>query len=170
MANPTSPRGLLFCAAALALAGVAVGCKALPSKPSYAADVLPIFKAQCLRCHGDAVLPDGGIFEPDKSLLPSGQQPPASALTVYQAFLGRYDDSPECASAVDGGLGPPAGCQRGAKYWATLPAATGSSTNMLSDVIFGGAQSGFPMPPPPGRALSDWEATVVDSWTANPIP
>lgn len=189
MVKTTSPRGRLLCAAALSLAGLAAGCKALPAKPSYAGDVLPIFKARCLRCHGDAVLPDGGqcpstwtfatfvdggasgVCEPPHSLLPpgAGQHPPASALTAYQVFLGRYDDSPECA--VDaGGAGPPPGCQRGAKYWATVPASTTTTINMLSDVIYGGSQSGFPMPPPPSQALSDWEATVIDSWTANPIP
>ncbi len=168
MAKTTSPRGLLLCAAALAAAGGVAGCKALPSKPSYAADVLPIFQARCLRCHGDAVLPDGGVFEPDKALLPPGPAP-ASALVSFGAYLGRYDDSPECSGYTAGG-GLPTGCQWGAKHWATVPAATNATIDMLSDVIYGGAVSKFPMPPPPAQALSDWEATVVDSWTANPIP
>jgi hypothetical protein len=165
----TTNRSSLLAIAALSLAGAVAGCgKELPSKPSYAADVLPIFQARCLRCHGDNVLPnDGGIFEPDASLLPAGQQKPASALVTYQAYLGRYDDSPECA--VDSGLPtPPPGCQRGARYWAVTPTNSGRS-NILSDVVFGGAET-YAMPPPPARALSDWEATLIDSWTSNPLP
>ncbi|HLK91503.1 MAG TPA: hypothetical protein VKZ18_16530 [Polyangia bacterium] len=165
MAKRISPRASFLCGAVLALAGVSAGCKALPSKPSYAADVLPIFQARCLRCHGDAVLPDGSVFEPAKALLPSGPAP-ASALVSFYVYLGRYDDSPECTA--DGGPNP--GCQWGAKHWATTPAGANTTINMLSDVIYGGAVTTFPMPPPPAQALSDWEATVVDSWTANPIP
>jgi hypothetical protein len=160
----TTNRSSLLLIAALGLAGAVAGCgKGLPSTPSYATDVLPIFRARCLRCHGDAILPDGSISDPAMSLQPAGSVDPRTALTVYKAYIGQYDS---VGCDTDAG----SGCQLGAKYFATTPPPGATTGNILSDVIYGGALTNLPMPPPPARALSDWEATVVDSWTQTTQP
>ncbi|HVZ89557.1 MAG TPA: hypothetical protein VHG72_21525 [Polyangia bacterium] len=46
---------------ALAFAPLLACGPSVPASPSYEADVLPIFRAHCLRCHGDAN-PDAGPY------------------------------------------------------------------------------------------------------------
>ena len=130
---------------ALALAALtATGCEpAVPANPTYEADVLPLFRARCIRCHDETFRGDPG--EPTPTL----------------CHLDRFLDSPECAVA-----GQPQLCLRGAQYCGTNPTGTGS---LITAVTLVDPDASERMPPPPADPLSDWEKEVIRRWsTANP--
>jgi hypothetical protein len=149
-----SPRGAGAVGLMVALAALAIGCgPPVPTSPSYAANVRPIFESHCVRCHGA-----GGHLNAARE--PAGQ-PDAGESGLgapLLAYLGQYDDSGSCPEA-----GNQSACQRGAHYVATM-------TQYLQMALHGSSSYPTPMPPPPAPTLDDWELKVVDAWIANPIP
>jgi hypothetical protein len=130
---------------ALALAAAAAaGCEPeVPAMPTYEADVLPIFQARCIRCHGETLRADPGMSTPT------------------QCHLNQFLDSGDCTPA---GLQARL-CIRGAQYCGTNPTGTGS---LITSVIHAPDNLGR-MPPPPADPLSDWAKEVIDRWsTASP--
>jgi hypothetical protein len=135
---------------ALASLASVVACEpSKPGQPSFARDVQPIFEAHCVRCHGA-----GGTLNTDPSTIGVYKGMPPLA-----GYFNQYQDSGNCPDAG----GSPAGCMRGAYYYAT--------TGKLLFTTYVNGESGVgPMPPPPAAQLTSWEHDVVFTWLNNPIP
>jgi hypothetical protein len=131
--------------AALALAGCE---KPVPAMPTYSRDVLPIFEAHCMRCHGA-----GGTLNADARSLEPTSHPP-------NGYLNQYGDKVDC-TPISPGLYPVT-CVGGAHYEAT--------NGNLHDYIHGIAQPKMPLAP--AAPLDDWELDVLDNWIAEnpPLP
>lgn len=128
--------------AALALAGCE---KPVPATPTYTADVLPIFEAHCVRCHGA-----GGTLNADeRSIEPA---PPSGG------YLDQYDDKSDCTPDADGHY--PLTCMGGARYEA--------ESGNLAAFIHGRTQPKMPLAP--AAPLDDWELAVLDNWIAEKPP
>ena len=131
-----------------ALAGVVLsGCEApVPAKPTFTVDVLPIFRAHCVRCHGA-----GGTLNVD----PLGLEmaPPST-------FLDQYDDKVDCTPDAMGNV--PLTCVGGARYDAQDGAIH----------LYINATQGLRMPMQPSEPLDSWELAVVNNWVAEmpPLP
>jgi hypothetical protein len=123
----------------LAVLFLAACAKPVPAVPSFAVDVLPIFQASCVRCHGA-----GGALNADPLAIEDG--PPHSDLE-------HYDDGADCAPTPQG---TPLSCVRGAAYEATI--------GNLHAFLHGSESP--PMPLPPSDPLGAWELAVIDNWAA----
>jgi hypothetical protein len=176
MATPRPSGSFLAGSTAALLLGL-VGCTAYPSAPAgpaYDTDVLPIFAAHCNRCHGDAVLDGGVLYNPGFPLgSDAGFNSNLSGLTAYRCYLGQYGFTGDpCPAPSDAALTGPNDCRWGAAYYATQKrSGNGSSQDnyIYHSVHRDGA--GDPMPLAPAPALNDYELSVVDSWLAEtPIP
>jgi hypothetical protein len=120
------------------------GCeKPVPAMPTFAVDVLPIFQASCVRCHGA-----GGTLNADPRAIEDG--PP-------QTNLNQYDDGADCVPTPQG---TPLSCVRGAAYEASI--------GNLQAFLHGSEPP--PMPLPPSDPLGAWELAVIDNWVAESPP
>jgi hypothetical protein len=136
--------------AALALAACTT-YPAVPGAPTFAADVGPIFKAHCVRCHGAQDMLSGEIIDGGASRAP------------VSCYLDRMEDRGDC-SPVDGGPPDRMLCKRGAAYCAA--AMSGDTRSLLDIYLFELAGTAARMPPPPAAELNDWEMEVVRLWEA----
>jgi hypothetical protein len=140
--------GLFF---PIALAALALtGCEEpVPAQPTFAHDVLPIFRAACVRCHGA-----GGKLNMDPAMtgVYKGETAPGG-------YLNSYGDVGDCT--VDPvTMQTPASCGKGA-----LSEALNIKTYLH---LLPPDQR---MPPPPSEPLARWELEVVDNWLAEkPVP
>jgi hypothetical protein len=136
--------GGAFCSMALTAFALA-GCESpVPAKPTFTADVLPIFRAHCVRCHGA-----GGTLNVD----PLGLEmaPPST-------FLDQYDDKVDCTPDAMGNV--PLTCVGGARYDAQDGAIH----------LYINATQGLRMPMQPSEPLDSWELAVVNNWVAETPP
>ncbi len=127
---------------ALSAAALGAGCNLEPGaadKPTYEADVRPIFLSRCVRCHGDP------SFGDPMSL--SGAAPPASPrFDVY----GDTNCDPDAGST--------AACIRGAAF-----AAKGT---LFKPVLVDLDQKSGGMPPAPAPALTSYQRDTILNWEA----
>jgi hypothetical protein len=130
---------------------------ALPDMPSYATDVLPIFTANCIRCHGA-----GGML----NAAPNPDGSPNTVGMPVTCYLSMYEDTGDC-SVGDGGI-ISSTCKRGAHYCGT-PSGD-PPTSLVSYYILILTQDEGGMPPPPWPPLGAREKEVIRRWTLNPIP
>jgi hypothetical protein len=128
--------------AALALAGCE---KPVPAMPTYTNDVLPIFEAHCIRCHGAG----GSLNADSRSIEPA---PPPGG------FLTQYDDKVDCTADANGLR--PLTCVGGARYEA--------ESGNLDYFIHGKTRPQMPLAP--AAPLTDWELGVLDNWIAEKPP
>jgi hypothetical protein len=134
----------------LALAGGLGACTpATPAMPSFAADVQPIFAANCARCHGA-----GGTLQ--------NEEPPIVGGTI-NCYLNVYDDLTDCTPVNDA---LPITCQPGARTCATAP----SLAPFFLAYLHPAPGATTVMPPPPADPLNSWELDIVDRWLENPLP
>ena len=104
-------RSLAIAVIALSAAALGAGCNLEPGaadKPTYEADVRPIFMSRCIRCHGDPVLGD-------PTTTPYLTPPAGERLDVFA--------DTNCGG--DGG----AGCVHGAAYMAMATTKKTTATN-----------------------------------------
>jgi mono/diheme cytochrome c family protein len=137
---------LSFTLAALALAGCE---EPVPATPTFAHDVLPIFRAACVRCHGA-----GGTLNMDPTMTGpfKGETAPNG---YFDSYANVGDCTPDPATQQ-----VPASCGRGALADAGLLA-----------VYLHPSVASQRMPPPPSEPLARWELEVVDNWLAEkPVP
>jgi hypothetical protein len=139
----------LLCSLALAAVALA-GCEEpVPATPTFAHDVLPIFRAACVRCHGA-----GGTRNMDPAMtgVYKGETAPGG-------YLDSYGDVGDCT--VDPvTMRTPASCGKGALSEA-------SNINIYLNVF----PPALRMPPSPSEPLARWEHEVVDNWLAEkPVP
>jgi hypothetical protein len=140
--------GLVF---PIALAAVALaGCEEpVPAQPSFAQDVLPIFRATCVRCHGA-----GGTLNTDPRMtgVYKGETAPGGHLDSY-ADVGDCTVDPVTMQT-------PASCGKGAL-----------SEYMNINIYLNVFPPALRMPPLPAEPLARWEHEVVDNWLAEkPVP
>jgi len=124
-----------------------VGCaEPIPEHPIYT-DVLPVFHAHCIRCHGA-----GGTLNDDP--------PTAQVLGApVQTYLGHYaDDYSGCPMPGIFTLPATETCRIGAKT------AAGPLQVLIHSSGLGR------MPPPPSDGLNDWELRLLDRWVDNNAP
>lgn len=136
-------KALAIVTVTLSAAALGAGCNLEPSvvsKPTYEADVRPIFMARCIRCHGYPTLGD----------------PTATQTSAPLAGL-RFDVYGDTNCDSDAG----AACVHGAAYEANKKSFT------LYLETF--PQSGGGMPPPPAPALTTYQKDTVLRWEADPI-
>ncbi len=135
-------RSLAIGVIALSAAALSAGCNLEPSaadKPTYEADVRPIFMSRCIRCHGSPALNDPAASPP------SG---PAS----HQHTLRRLTrDSPNCST--DGGA---AACVHGAAHEAM-------NKRFTSVLVMLKGKFGY-MPPSPAPALTSYQNDTILKW------
>lgn len=128
----------------------------IPDMPSYAADVNPIFAANCVRCHGaNGMLNDG--LNADGT--PSNVGAPAIC------YLSNYEDQGDCSDAGVAELA----CKRGAHYCA-LPMGGDPPVSYIEVYALTLPQDEGGMPPPPLPALGARDKEVIRRWLENPIP
>jgi hypothetical protein len=144
---------------ALGCAALTAGCNsypAAPAEPAFDTDVLPIFQARCVRCHGAG----GNLNLPTE---PTGPNAPEIAsvadagaiLAASHCYLNRFSDNGQC-NASGGSL--PDGCQFGASTFAgAMPTYIHATTAPTQ------------MPPAPAPPLDDYEMQTIDNWAKNPI-
>jgi hypothetical protein len=125
----------------------------VPEMPSYAADVLPIFSAHCVMCHGA-----GGML----NAAPNPDGSPNTVGAPLVCYLSMYDDAGDC-TALDAG-GTPASCKRGAHYCTTPP------NSFIETYAVTLSQDEGGMPPPPWPPLSARDREVIMRWLQDPIP
>jgi len=145
MRSPAWPM-LMVALAGAALAGA--GCTAYPAapaQPAYDLDVLPIFMAHCVRCHGAGDMlntptePTGPHAPPIPSVADAGVQ-----FAAVNLYLNQFNDTAD---------------KNGAAGFATTIALT-LSQSALPPIL---------MPPAPAPRLDDWSNGTVINWTKNPI-
>ncbi len=132
-------RALAIGVIAVATAAMGAGCNLEPSavsKPTYEADVRPIFMSRCIRCHGSPGLSDQGP-----------QPSPTAPGTV------RFDVFADTNCATDAGG---AACVHGAAY----EAMTGKFSTFL--VMYAGTP--LEMPPPPAPGLTSYQRDTILVW------
>jgi len=128
----------------------AFGCESTPEAPLHPAwaDVAPIFRGQCVGCHGWTAS--------DRPPNAAGVHPPNTGGSVRLDF---FDATAavcgDAALALDQNV--------------VLAGATGVSREVAADVVArAGAQ--FPaMPPQPTPALEDWQLQTILRWTTDPV-
>ena len=127
----------------------------IPEMPSYAADVQPIFVANCVRCHGANGMHNDGL---NADGTPSSVGPPSTC------YLSMYEDGGDCS---DAGLMAFL-CKRGAHYCALGMGDPPISLIEYFAVILTQDEGG--MPPLPLPALSARDKEVIRRWVLNPVP
>ena len=132
-------RSLAIGVIALSAAALSAGCNLEPdarANPTYEADVLPIFRSRCLRCHGYPPLgdPDSIVTSP----------PPASP---------RFDVFGDTNCGADAAA---ATCIRGAGF-----AAMGK---LFKPVLVNSDQKSGGMPPYPAPALTSYQVDTILKW------
>jgi hypothetical protein len=140
-------------AAAVAVSFFGAGCSiepASPSNPTFEADILPIMRARCIRCHGVPVLAEDGGATPYVYV-----QGDAGLVLFGNTSFEMLEDSPECAG--DGGNSNPA-CVRGVR----------SAAPQIVKAIQPSALAGVRMPPPPAPLLTKAQIDTIVHWAANP--
>ena len=141
-------KALAIVTVTLSAAALSAGCNLEPSavdKPTYEADVRPIFMARCIRCHGYPVLAD-----------------PTTAIPIPPPPNERFDVYGDTNCAGDAGVS----CVHGALYVATVPPAPMDKfTNVL--VTLAGKPGG--MPPAPAPQLTTYQRDTILKW-ANESP
>jgi hypothetical protein len=133
-------RAFVFGAVAVAAAALSASCNLEPSaadKPTYEADVRPIFMSRCIRCHGSPPLAD-----------------PTSMLAIAPIPTLRFDVYGDTNCGTDGGTSP--GCVHGAAYEAKL----GRFSMYL--VMYAGIA--LQMPPPPAPQLTSYQIDTIVNW------
>ncbi len=124
----------------VAAATFSAGCNLEPSaagKPSYEADVRPIFMSRCIRCHGSPPLLD-----------PMSKPPVTPPPTI------RFDVYADTNCGTDGGT--PAGCVHGAAYEAKL--------QRFSMYLVTYAGMALQMPPAPAPQLTSYQVDTIVNW------
>jgi hypothetical protein len=123
-----------------------VGCeKPVPATPTYEVDVLPIFMAHCVRCHGA-----GGKLNADpRSVEPA---PPPGG------YLDHYDDPTDCT--LDAMGLPPPTCEHGALHEAEV--------GLIKVYLHGPINPMMPLAP--AARLDPWDLEVIDNWLAESPP
>jgi hypothetical protein len=147
-------RNLVSLAFLIASGAFAAGCEpSVPANPTFAADVLPIFEAHCVRCHGAG----GNLNDEYPTTGPvtstTTPTPPPFNLGI-NGFLNQYNDTGTC-TVQNGVVSPRPGCKAGAHLMAT--------SGLIAQYL------PFPMPPKPAQPLDDWEKDVLNAWLKNPI-
>jgi hypothetical protein len=129
----------------LALLALAACEKPVPATPQYTEDVLPIFEAHCVRCHGAGGSLNGDLYGLEKTPPPNG-------------FLNQYEDKVDCTPDAMG-IRPPT-CVGGARYEA--------ETGNIHAFIHGLLPPRMPLAP--AAPLDAWEMDVLDNWVAEKPP
>jgi hypothetical protein len=108
-------------------------------------DVLPIFEAHCVRCHGA-----GGSLNADFRGLEMAPPP--------NGFLNQYDDVVDCTPDAMGNR--------------PLTCVAGARTEAENDNIHAFTHGLIPprMPLSPAAPLDAWELAVIDNWVAEKPP
>jgi hypothetical protein len=135
-------------AVTLGAALLVAGCSLEPgaaSAPTYQADVLPIFMARCVRCHGDPPMGD------PTSTNPTYQGPPVASFRIDM-----FADTPACDP--DSGVDQPP-CVFG---------ASGMDLRTLLAYITDGQM--YRMPPDPAPALTKYQIDTIQNWAAEKPP
>jgi hypothetical protein len=130
---------------------------ALPDMPSYATDVLPIFTANCIRCHGA-----GGML----NAAPNPDGSPNTVGAPVTCYLSMYDDAGDC-TVGDGGI-ISSTCKRGAHYCGT--SSGDPPTSLIGYMALTLTQAEGGMPPPPWPPVGTQEKEVLRRWLLDPIP
>jgi len=120
---------------------LSAGCNLEPSateKPTYDADVRPIFMSRCIRCHGSPPLGD----------------PTATTLTFAPPATVRFDVFADTNCGGDAG----AGCVHGAAYEA--------QQQKFSMFLVNYAGQTLQMPPAPAPELTSYQIDTIVSWEA----
>ena len=134
-------RAFVMGAAAFSAAALSAGCNLEPdavAKPTYEADVRPIFMSRCVRCHGSP-----GLVDPTSPAAP-GVPPANERLDVYG----------DTNCDTDGG----SNCVHGAAYMAKNGKFTAPLTTLAGQ--FGG------MPPAPAPQLTSYQRDTILKWQA----
>lgn len=130
---------------ACATGALSAGCNLEPdavAKPTYEADVRPIFMSRCIRCHGSPPLGD----------LTSS---PASGSPVPTV---RFDVFGDTNCDTDGGTG----CVHGAVYEAMQ--------KNFTRFLVTNAGSALEMPPPPAPKLTSYQRDTILKWESESPP
>lgn len=130
---------------------------AVPDKPSYATDVLPIFLSNCVRCHGA-----GGML----NAAPNPDGSPNTVGAPSMCYLSMYDDAGDC-TVGDGGI-TSSTCKRGAHFCGT--SAGDPPISLVGYYVLTLTQAEGGMPPPPWPAVGAREKEVIKRWLLDPIP
>lgn len=128
---------------ACATGALSAGCNLEPGaadKPTYEADVRPIFMSRCIRCHGSPALADPAASPP------SGSPPGNIRFDVFA-------DSAECGTDASAPT-----CIYGAAHEATNKRFT--SVLVMLKGKFG------EMPPSPSPALTSYQIDTILNWEA----
>jgi hypothetical protein len=138
-------RSLAVAVIAFSAAALSAGCNLEPdalARPTYEADVLPIFMSRCIRCHGSPPLGDPVVTPPSV---------PAPATVRFDVFADTNCDT-------DGGTG----CVRGAAY----EAMHGKFQMFL--VAYAGTS--LEMPPSPAPKLTSYQRDTILKWESENPP
>jgi hypothetical protein len=128
-------------ALAFSAAALSAGCNLEPdavAKPTYEADVRPIFMSRCIRCHGYPPLAD----------------PTSPAAMTPSPFPERFDVYGDTNCDTDAG----APCIHGAAYMAKMNKFLAPLTTLAGQV--GG------MPPAPAPRLTSYQQDTILKWEA----
>lgn len=151
-------RYIYLLSAACGLAACSSTSHPIPSMPTYATDVEPIFAAHCIRCHGE-----GGTLNAAPN--PDGS-PGIGAPSL--CYLQMYDDSGDC-SVGDGGIISDT-CHRGAYYCAIPAPGIDPPVSYIGTYALMLSQDEGGMPPKPWPPLDAQEKEVLSLWLQNPVP
>ena len=138
-AKTTKIRSLAITVIALSAAALSAGCNLEPdtsNKPTYEADVLPIFMSRCVRCHSAPPLGD-----------------PMSLFVIAPPASPRFDVFGDTDCGTDAGA---SACVRGAGF-----AAMG---HLFMPVLVNADQKSGGMPPYPSPALTSYQRDTILKW------
>ena len=138
-------RSLAIAVIAFSAAALSAGCNLEPdavARPTYEAEVRPIFMSRCIRCHGSPPLGDQVVTPPSETAPP----------TV------RFDVYADTNCDTDGGTG----CVHGAAY-----EAMNRKFEMFL-VMYAGTT--LEMPPSPAPQLTSYQRDTILKWESESPP